>query len=118
MNMADRIKQRMQEIGMTQDQLATAASLTQPAIFKLLAGKTKRTTRLAEISRALGVRPEWLATGIGRKEPAANENDQIFLAAYHALPEDEKEAINVLVFRRLKGQGHAPGQQDDERRVA
>ena len=63
--MVDRVKQRMQELDIKQDELAKAAELTQPAIFKLLAGKTKRTTRLAEIAKALGVRPQWLATGEG-----------------------------------------------------
>ncbi len=66
MGIADRIKQRMDEIeGMSQEVLAKKVGLTQPAIFKLLSGKTKRTTRFAEIAAALGVRPEWLATGQG-----------------------------------------------------
>lgn len=50
MNMADRIKQRMQELDIKQDDLAKQAGLTQPAIFKLLSGKTRRTTRLTEIA--------------------------------------------------------------------
>lgn len=120
--MAERIKQRMQEIGMTQDQLATAASLTQPAIFKLLSGKTKRTTRLAEIARALGVRPEWLVTGTGKKEPTGDADDQAFLAAYHPLPETEQEAVRTLVFRgRPLTSDQGQGQNSiaaNERRVA
>lgn len=51
--MADRIKQRMDQIGLTQEDLARGAGLTQPAIWKLLAGKTKRSTRLAEIAETL-----------------------------------------------------------------
>ena len=105
MNMADRIKQRMQKLGITQDELAKQAELTQPAIFKLLAGKTQRTTRLAEIAKALEVRPQWLATGEGpmveEGPPAArdviHEIERRTLS--HELGESELALILDLVKR-------------------
>lgn len=100
MNIAQRIQQRMDEIGMTQDQLATRIGLTQPAVFKLLSGRTRRTTRLIEIAWALGVRPEWLSDGIEPKEPFLGKEDQAFISEYLVLPPEEKEALRVLVRRR------------------
>ena len=93
MNMADRIKQRMQKLGITQDELAKQAELTQPAIFKLLAGKT------------LEVRPQWLATGEGpmveEGPPAArdviHEIERRTLS--HELGESELALILDLVKR-------------------
>lgn len=110
MNMADRIKQRMQELDIKQDDLAKQAGLTQPAIFKLLSGKTRRTTRLTEIAKALGVRPEWLVEGIEPKFPAIEANDQEFLAAYHTLPSQEQAAVRTLVFRGRLAQTQAQTQ--------
>lgn len=73
MSIGERAKQRMDEIGMSQEALARAVGISQPAIFKLLAGKTLRSTRLAEIAAALGVRPQWLANGELPKQEIAHK---------------------------------------------
>lgn len=72
MTMADRIKRRMEQIGITQDQLARGAGVTQPAIWKLLTGKTKRSTRLAEIAATLQLTVDQL---IG-KEPMPGDTPE------------------------------------------
>lgn len=101
MNTADRIKQRMQTIGITQDDLGKATGLTQPAIFKLLSGKTQRTTRLAEIAKALKVRPEWLATGEGPMQgDDLTPDEKEFLEAYRAL-EPEKRPVARMTLRAM-----------------
>ena len=97
MNIADRIKQRMRELDVTQDDLARQVQLTQPAIFKLLSGKTQRTTRLAEIAKALKVRPEWLASGEGLM---TSENIQ---ARYEEAPEAVRDAVKKLLCHKLDG---------------
>ncbi|CNK74165.1 repressor protein CI [Yersinia enterocolitica] len=62
---AERINLAMNELGLTQGSLAKLAGVTQPTIWKLTSGKTQSTGKILEISRALGVHPEWLASGIG-----------------------------------------------------
>lgn len=98
MNMAQRIQQRMDEIGMTQEALAKLIGATQPSIYKLLSGKTRRSTRLPEIARALGVRLEWLLDGIEPKEQKIKKEDQMFISKYLDLPEERKAAFRVLVL--------------------
>ncbi|OVZ89914.1 phage repressor protein [Yersinia frederiksenii] len=69
---ADRLNRALQEAGLSQEQLAKAVGLTQPAIQKLTSGKAKSSRKILEISEALKVRPEWL----GRGEEPMRENDE------------------------------------------
>ncbi|MCP5197688.1 MAG: helix-turn-helix transcriptional regulator [Gammaproteobacteria bacterium] len=94
MDMADRIRQRMDEMGISQDALARQAGLTQPAIFKLLAGKSRRTTRLAEIAKTLKVRPEWLVTGEGPMlSDEVTADDLAIVHEIHTMFSDEEKPI-------------------------
>lgn len=63
--LADRLNQRMSEIGMTQDRLGELAKVSQTTIYKLCSGKAKETRKLLAIAEALGVYPKWLQTGEG-----------------------------------------------------
>ncbi len=122
--MAERIKERMGEIGISQEALAKAAGLTQPAIFKLLSGKTRRTTRLPEISSVLGVLPNWLATGQGPKFDSITPDEREWLEEYRAMDQEEREAYRLLMKRRRKEriilieQPRLPPLLTDERRIA
>ncbi|EHT8069647.1 helix-turn-helix transcriptional regulator [Salmonella enterica] len=60
---ADRLTYAMNEAGYTQASLGDAIGMAQPSVWKLTSGKTKNTRKLFEISRVLGVRPEWLSDG-------------------------------------------------------
>ena len=105
MNVSCRIKQRMADLGMTQDELAKLAGVSQPAVFKLLSGKTRRTTRLPEIAAALKVSLAWLADGAEPMIPGADlasPSDKDVFQAYLALPEDEKNALRILILSRKK----------------
>ncbi len=105
MNMADRIKQRMLELDIKQEELGKAAGLTQPAIFKLLSGKTQRTTRLAEIAKALKVRPEWLATGEGpmtEQGPPPTARDVIHEIEQRTLTHELGESELALILDLVK----------------
>jgi len=62
---ADRIKAAMADSGLSQDQLARLVGISQPAIQKMVAGKTHGSRKLVEIASALKVRPEWLSSGSG-----------------------------------------------------
>lgn len=103
MNMADRIKQRMLELDIKQEDLGKAVGLTQPAIFKLLSGKTKRTTRLTEIAKALKVSPEWLVEGTEPMLPGATDNDQDIaemVTLLKSLPISQRQSLKSLDFPR------------------
>lgn len=65
MTFADRLNAAMKETGFTQASLADAVGMAQPSVWKLTSGITKNTRKLYEISRVLGVRPEWLSSGEG-----------------------------------------------------
>ena len=60
---ADRLTLAMEEAGYNQATLGAAIGMSQPSVWKLTSGKTKNTRKLYEISKVLGVRPEWLAEG-------------------------------------------------------
>lgn len=63
--LAQRLQLALREAAMTQMALAKAAGVSQAAIQKLTSGNAKSSTKIIDISRALGVRPEWLANESG-----------------------------------------------------
>ncbi|HEX5464439.1 MAG TPA: S24 family peptidase [Burkholderiales bacterium] len=63
MTMADRIKRRMGELRLTQDDLAKALRVSQPAIHKLMSGKTLKTKNIIQLAKTLQVSPDWLENG-------------------------------------------------------
>ncbi|MBJ9257264.1 helix-turn-helix transcriptional regulator [Citrobacter amalonaticus] len=70
---AERLTYAMSEAGYTQASLGQAIDMAQPSVWKLTSGKTKNTRKLYEISRVLGVRPEWLVSG---EEPMRSKDMQ------------------------------------------
>lgn len=71
--LADRINERMSELGMTQDELARKAGISQSAVHKLCSGKALQTRKLLQIAAALKVQPQWLAYGLQPKELGMDE---------------------------------------------
>jgi transcriptional regulator with XRE-family HTH domain len=71
----ERIRERMKELRMTNAQLAAACKVKPPTSFGWASGKTKqiKAEPLLLAARALGVTPEWLSTGMGRKFPPVLE---------------------------------------------
>lgn len=63
MNIAERVKLRRAELGITQAELAIKAQTSQQAIQQLEDGKTKRPRYLPELAVALGCSVKWLVTG-------------------------------------------------------
>jgi transcriptional regulator with XRE-family HTH domain len=51
----------MDALGMTQEQLAKLAEISQTAIHKLVTGKSRETRKLSQLARALRVDVNWLA---------------------------------------------------------
>lgn len=64
MNIAERVKSRRIELGMTQAELAIKANTSQQAIQQLEDGKTRRPRYLPELSSALRCSIKWLLTGV------------------------------------------------------
>ncbi len=68
MNLAERLQKALEERpDVSKADLARACGIKQPSVSDWFNGKTKRLTgsNLLEAARKLGVRPEWLATGLG-----------------------------------------------------
>ena len=85
--LAERLKLAMDEGGFTQASLAEAAGVAQPSIWKIVSGRTKSSSRVVEIATALGVRPEWLASG---QEPMRPEGVS---AGYRPVHVENKDSI-------------------------
>ena len=62
---ADRLNKAIKEAGHTQASLGDAVGVSQPSIWKLSTGRSKSSRKLYEISKVLGVSPDWLLTGTG-----------------------------------------------------
>ncbi|MEQ9910956.1 helix-turn-helix transcriptional regulator [Pectobacterium polaris] len=102
---AERLTMAMAEAGYSQERLATAIGLTQPAIQKMVAGKTLRSSKSVEIAQTLGIRPEWLVSGQGemrvgnevKHDPRSDMPDESVCETVDAwnsqspLPQDEVE---------------------------
>lgn len=63
--LADRLNQAMALRNMSQGALAKASGVAQPTIWRLTSGNAHGSTKIVEIANALGVRSEWLSTGVG-----------------------------------------------------
>ena len=64
MSIADRIKTKMLDVGLSQRDLAARIGVSQVAIHNLVSGKSSSSRKLVEIADALGCSPEWLLKGI------------------------------------------------------
>jgi len=63
---AERLKQTRESLGMSQEQLASVAKVSQGTIGNVESGLRKNPRELLSIAKALGVRAEWLKDGIGQ----------------------------------------------------
>lgn len=64
---SQRLKQKREEMNLSQSQLATLAGMKQQSIQAIEAGTTKRPRYLVELARALKCDPEWLLFGDSRQ---------------------------------------------------
>jgi transcriptional regulator with XRE-family HTH domain len=61
--LAERMASKMTELNLTQATLAERIHISQAAVQKITAGKTRHPRRILEIARQLKVSPEWLMFG-------------------------------------------------------
>lgn len=74
-NLPKNIKLRMNELKLTQKELADRAGITQVTVHKLISGKIFRTSRLIELANALQCSPEWLMSENHSEEGTKFENN-------------------------------------------
>lgn len=67
--LADRVRQRMEELGLTEQQVVQRAGnvFSQAAFHKIKSGQTKKPRNILEISDALECNSTWLSSGKGSK---------------------------------------------------
>lgn len=70
---ADRLKSAREDAGLTQEELAKVAKVTQSTIANVEGGLRKKPRELLAIARALNVHAEWLESGKGERRLFPNE---------------------------------------------
>jgi DNA-binding Xre family transcriptional regulator len=100
----DRLRQAIEESGMSVTELADQIGLTKQAVHKLLDGtsKTMNMYNLFTASHALQVNPEWLATGAGAARSGfmplpVSGKVQAFALRVEKLPEEAQAALIRMV---------------------
>jgi transcriptional regulator with XRE-family HTH domain len=68
-SLSSRLKWARRRARLTQEQIARASGMTQPAYSELESGKSKSTALIASLASALAVSPLWLERGTGTPEP-------------------------------------------------
>lgn len=116
MKLGARLRHARDKRGMTQEQLAAAAStpespVSQAAISALEKRDSETTTALFQFARALGVNPEWLQTGKGDSgldtkggwRPAGDllPNEAELLRNYRAA--GKRWQLSLLLMSKLRG---------------
>jgi phage repressor protein C with HTH and peptisase S24 domain len=95
--LAERLKMSRLQAGLSQKVLGEKVGVSQAAIQKLENGSAKTSTKLIEIARVLGVRPEWLSEENGPRISESSipeENQWGTVDAWDSdseLPDDEVE---------------------------
>lgn len=116
--LGDRVRIEREARGWSQGGLASKVRAVNPAlrtkqstIFSIERGESKKTTIIVELAKVFGVRPEWLRTGNGPKEPGPDGTLGVPILGYAGAREridlidgDHREAIDQL---------DVPGPNDD-----
>ncbi|MEO0438583.1 MAG: helix-turn-helix transcriptional regulator [Pseudomonadota bacterium] len=68
MALGKRVEERLEELGISQEQLAEKTGVTQSAISALIKRDSKSSRSLFKLASALRCDPAWLETGKGKKE--------------------------------------------------
>lgn len=74
MNIAERVKLKRTELGMTQSQLAIQVGISQQSLQKIEDNRTLHPRKLLELASALRCTPEWLQYGIVDSDGSSDSN--------------------------------------------
>ncbi|ELY4416459.1 helix-turn-helix domain-containing protein [Cronobacter sakazakii] len=101
--LSQRLEIAMTAGGFSQASLAEAAGVSQPTVWKIVSGRTQSSAKIVDLAKALGVRPEWLAHGVGSMKSEQVETSHASSVPYEgtiALPlydESEKQIGLTIV---------------------
>ncbi|HGU0752899.1 TPA: helix-turn-helix domain-containing protein [Cronobacter sakazakii] len=101
--LSQRLEIAMTAGGFSQASLAEAAGVSQPTVWKIVSGRTQSSAKIVDLAKALGVRPEWLAHGVGSMKSEQVETSNVSSIVYEgtiALPlydESEKQIGLTIV---------------------
>ncbi len=115
-HLAQRIRQRMSDLGISQRQLANSCGVSAPAVNDWVSGKTKslKASTLIKAAKALAVSPQWLESGVGirslqdDKRVADNPHvldsiaNQLHRIVDYLQPEDQQKLLDYAEMLSLK----------------
>lgn len=106
--LAERLNQRMEELGMTQDRLAELAKTSQTTIHKLCTGKAKESRKLTAIAKVLNVTPKYLQFGEGDASESLNQVGSAIIewSKPEDLPLDQYVIVPRYDLHVAAGNGH------------
>lgn len=114
----DRLNLALKNSGLSQHQLAEKVKISQPAIQKLLSGKSSTSRKIVEIASALNVDLLWLTKGIGSATNNKSKSNASMLGAIDEwdqqtpLDDDEVELPFYKDVRLAAGNGFADDIED------
>jgi transcriptional regulator with XRE-family HTH domain len=96
--LGQRVRQRREELGMVQSQVAKLAGMKQQGIGSIENGKVERVRRIFELARALETSHDWLLFERGPKEilPEDWTDEKLFAAIRRLSPEKRRAIIRLL----------------------
>jgi transcriptional regulator with XRE-family HTH domain len=111
-DLAHRIRQRLDDLGLSQKELADSCGISAPAVNDWLSGKTKslKAATLLKAAKALAVNPQWLESGVGLKSSRHQMDpvtQQLQRLIEHMLLEDQRKLLEyaeMLALKRLHEQ--------------
>lgn len=98
--LAERAAWARTQLGLTQDQLAQRAKVSQGTIGNMESGTRKKPRDLLTIAEALGVRPEWLESGRAPIERAPSQGDSSPTPAFPGVYQDVSQAMPIVPLPR------------------
>lgn len=76
-SLADRVKKRRADLGLTQADVVKVAGIKQPDLSKIERGDIKEPKKMLGLAKALRCNPDWLASGKGPIEIGAENTSHI-----------------------------------------
>lgn len=80
--LAERLKSARDALGLSQEQVALRAGVSQGTIGNIESGTRKRPRELLAIAKAVKVSPDWLLKGVGPRLTASSASDDLINGAF------------------------------------
>ena len=107
--LSERLKEARLARGLTQKALGDLVGVSQAAIQKIETGKANQTTKIVEIANALGVRAEWLSSGVGNMSDSTVQPIQSTVSHSKYFKELKNvRTIQPLLMKACTRKPHAP----------